>query len=79
VTIITIEVVQLNPRYRVVSLHDGPRAEWVLQRFTENQWCHRASARLRSSLLSIIKRWAGPVDPAAQEILDALPSYLGEW
>jgi hypothetical protein len=79
VTIISIEVVRLNANYRVVSMHDGPRAEWVLQRFTENQWCHRASARLRSSLFNIIKRWAGPIDPVAREILDSLPTHLGEW
>ena len=78
-TVITIEVMRLNANFRVVSMHDGPRSEWVLQRFTEHQWCHRASARIRPSLISVIRKYAGPVDPAAQEILDSLPTHLGQW
>jgi hypothetical protein len=78
-TVVVLEIARLNPRHRVVALHDGANTEWAVQRLADGQWGNLSYASIRPSLLTIIKRYAGRVDADAQLILDQLPTHIGVW
>ena len=73
-------VVQLNPDWRVVECRD--RMQWILQRpgspkkARREDWRGRSYCRTSEALRRCAREHAGAVDPAAADILAALPDQI---
>jgi hypothetical protein len=74
-------VAQLNDRWRVIACKDG--IQWVLQvgkptkTGPSKDWRGREYFRRRKSLICACATSAGPIDPSALAILQALPEIIG--
>jgi hypothetical protein len=72
-------VARLNERWRVIVCKDG--IQWVLQfakkRRDRTAWEGRSYCRTREALIRVSSRHAGPIDPHATAILEALPRMIG--
>jgi hypothetical protein len=80
-------VAQLNDRWRVIACSAG--IQWILQHavrpetYPTSRWRGRSFCRTKEALTRLCRPQkagpnVGPIDPAAQTILDALPDRFPE-
>jgi hypothetical protein len=74
-------VVVLNSDWRIIECRDG--IQWILQRRSgerrgQPRWTSRKYNRSKRSLIDNVNRFAGEINPAAREVLDGLPDWMGQ-
>ena len=74
-------VVVLNSDWRIIERRDG--IQWIMQRRSgerrgQPRWISRKYNRNKEALIRNVHALAGEVDPAARDVLDGLPDWMGQ-